>query len=225
MYNAMRLCPLFAGLSDEEIEAALAFFDAKRAVYKKGDMVIKPASEVTRFGLVLSGVVQIMMDDIGGNHMIMATVARGQTFAESLCYRQETVSPVYAVAAENTSLIWLRAAAVRNAGQAGACVYCQRFIQMLTEKTLAMNNRIQILSKASLRDKMLTLLSQYVSSHGRTFLLPFDRNVMAAYLGTNRSALSRELSRMRAEGIIDFHKNRFTVLPNASLTEESARDL
>ncbi len=43
------------------------------------------------------------------------------------------------------------------------------------------------------------------------FNLPFDRSDMAVYLGVNRSALSRELSLMKKEGIIDFYKNSFSL--------------
>ena len=75
-----------------------------------------------------------------------------------------------------------------------------------------MNDRIQILSKLSIRDKLITFFSQYSNRYGsQEFEIPFDRNDMATYLGVNRSALSRELAHMREEGIIDFHKNQFQI--------------
>lgn len=85
---------------------------------------------------------------------------------------------------------------------------------MLSQKTLSMNDRIQVLSKPTLREKLMTLLTQYSTREGKNFNLPFDRNTMAAYLGVNRSALSRELSKMREEGRIDFYKNSFSILPS-----------
>ena len=48
------------------------------------------------------------------------------------------------------------------------------------------------------------------------FQIPFDRQQMADYLNLDRSALSKELSRMKKEGILDFHKNEF-VLKNEML--------
>ena len=86
-----------------------------------------------------------------------------------------------------------------------------RFISMLASRTLEMNNRIQILSKIKLRDRLITYFSQNVSRYGMTFKLPLSREDMAAYLGTNRSALSRELGKMRDEGIIEFSRNNFTI--------------
>jgi CRP-like cAMP-binding protein len=83
---------------------------------------------------------------------------------------------------------------------------------MLAGRTLAMNDRIQILSRPTLRGRLVTFFSQYVRRAGKCFAIPFDRADMAAYLGTDRSALSRELSRMQREGLLRFRKNRFEIL-------------
>ena len=208
--GVMRRCPLFEGLSDDEIAEALRFYGALEKSYAKGEALIRPGDRVTRFGLVLSGTVQVMMDDIDGLRMIMATVTPGETFGESLCYRWAE-SPVYAAASENARVLWLSADGFRD-DTGGHCAHCKRFIRMLTMKTLSMNDRIQVLSKPTLREKLLALFSQYSAREGRTFRLPFDRSDMAAYLGVNRSALSRELSRMKEEGIIDFYKSSFSIL-------------
>ena len=75
-----------------------------------------------------------------------------------------------------------------------------------------MNTRIQILSKLSIREKLITLFSSYSSDGSESFVLPFNREDMAAYIGADRSAMSRELSKMKKEGIIDFHKEAFRIL-------------
>lgn len=75
-----------------------------------------------------------------------------------------------------------------------------------------MNQRIQILSRNTLRMKLTTFLSQYAAAQGDSFTVPFDRASMANFLGADRSALSRELSNMRREGIIDYHHNWFRIL-------------
>jgi len=84
---------------------------------------------------------------------------------------------------------------------------------MLAERTLRMNDRVQILSRPLLRDKLTTFFAQCEHRYGsKTFRVPFDRAGMALYLGVNRSALSRELSDMQAEGLIDFYRNSFRIL-------------
>lgn len=213
MYSVIRQCPLFSDLSDDEIRQTLSFYDAQAKKHAKGEFVLRAGEPVMRFGLLVTGAVQIMMDDLDGHHMIMASVSPGQTFAESLCYQGAQESPVYAMSVENSEILWLSVSGLKGENGAGHCMHCQRFIRMLAAKTLSMNDRIQVLSKPTLREKLMTMLTQFSTREGRNFNLPFDRNAMAVYLGVNRSALSRELGKMKQEGRIDFYKNSFTILP------------
>ena len=203
--RVLRMNPLFRDMDDAQMDAELSFYDARRQDYFKGETLLNVGAPVERFAVVLSGSVQVMSDDINGHHMIMITVQPGQSFAESLCFQQERESPVYAVALSSTRVLWLSADRLRQGHEA-------RFISMLTLKTLSMNDRVQALSKLTLRDKLTTLFSQYAQQYGFSFDLPFDRESLASYLGANRSALSRILSSMQKEGIIAVSKNHITIL-------------
>ena len=82
----------------------------------------------------------------------------------------------------------------------------------LARKVLDMNERVQVLLKHSLREKITALLDLYKEQNGCTFTVPLNREEMAEYLGCDRSALSRELARMSGEGIIEYKRNSFKVL-------------
>ena len=151
------------------------------------------------------------MEDFDGNSIIMAIVTPGHTFGESLCFIGND-SPVNIYAVSDTDLLWLKTDKIKEHGSdKRAVLITDRFISMLAARTLEMNNRIQILSKIKLRDRLITYFSQNVAKYGMSFTLPLSREDMAAYLGTNRSALSRELGKMRDEGIIEFSHNNFTI--------------
>ena len=207
-------CVLFAGLSREDFAYALHYFSAVQRLYEKGDFINRVTAPLENFGLVLSGTLQVYMDDIDGNHMIMANVGEGDTFGESLCYLHRE-APVYICSVTDSVVLLMNTERIRHPDVQPTqrdVMLANRFTAMLASRTLAMNDRIQILSKLSIRDKLITFFSQYCNRYGRQDItIPFDRGDMATYLGVNRSALSRELSRMREEGIIDFHKNAFTI--------------
>lgn len=81
---------------------------------------------------------------------------------------------------------------------------------MLSEKMLSMNDRIQILSKTTIREKIKAyLLQQQKKNRSDTFDIPFSRNELAGYMGADRCALSRELSKMKKEGLLDYYKSTF----------------
>jgi len=206
--------PLFSDLSGEALSRALRFFAAAEKRYAQGSLLQQAGAPMPCFGLVLAGVVQVHMDDINGGTMILASVGPGETFGESLCFLRIPEVPVRICAAEDACVLWLRPDAVRaGARDDWSRELVNRFISMLAERTLSMNNRIQILSKKSLREKLIAFFTEYSHKFGSAvFSVPFDRSSMAAYLGTERSALSRELSRMKAEGLIDYYRNSFRLL-------------
>ncbi len=212
MYNkkALEKCPLFAGLDREKSDLALNIFGAIERSYKKGETLFCAGEELKYFGLVLEGTVQIFTDDINGDRVMMANVSSGNTFGESLCFLGTKESPVLAFAAEECRVLWLSCNRLQS--PENAWLY-NRFSAMLAQRALDMNDRIQVLSKLSLRDKLLTLFSQYAHKNdARTFSLPFSRESLATYIGVNRSALSRELGKMQREGIIEFYKNTIKIL-------------
>ena len=217
MYESIiRRCPLFTGLTDPDYQYALRFFSAESRRHEKGDFLNRPGFPLPAFGLVLDGNVQVYMVDIDGQEMIMANVSPGDTFGESLWYLHLD-APVYIRALSRCEILWLDPENIRSQNLLHGldAQFSGRFTAMLARRTLSMNDRIQILSKSTLRQKLITFFTQYAQHSGKDgFTVPFNRSDMAAYLGAERSALSRELSRMQKEGIIDFHKNHFQILIN-----------
>ena len=216
-------CRLFRGLEGEQLREALDFFGAREVAYKKGEQLIRIGDAMPSFGLVLEGAVSVCSTDINGNRMIMASVGRGETFGESLSFLQVRESPIYAQADSDCRILWLstsRLHAMQEQQEPEGCAFTGRFIAMLAERTLSMNNRIQVLSKKSLREKLMTFLTQREQESGSfAFEISMDRSAMADYLGVDRSALSRELSRLRDEGALKFRKNHFEIVDRRLLNQ------
>lgn len=212
-YRILTSCPLFAGMDRHTAEQAVSLLGGTVTSHIKGELLHKPWSPLTRFGLVLSGSVQACCDDLDGNRMIMADVQPGVTFGESLCFMKIPDSPVYIHASEDCEILWLSLDRLYGGEPSAAAAGIQeRFTALLASRALVMNSRIQILSKKSIREKLAVYFSQLSSAYGKDeFTVPLNREDMATYIGTDRSALSRELSRMKKEGIIDYRKNLFRI--------------
>ena len=206
---------LFRGFDHASAEKALILFGAEFESFKKGQLLHPPYNTFDRFGLVLSGHINVCSDDINGNRTIMASVGPAVTFGESLAFLSLPEPSVYAYADEDSEVLWLKPDGLYITDSAEpefALGLQRRFTAMIAERALNLNSRIQILSKLTLREKIIALLtSSMTDSKTDEITLPFGRENMASFLGTNRSALSRELSRMKKDGILDFHKNNFKI--------------
>ena len=207
-------CPLFQGLPPDALEYALSYFEAHVKAYEKGDFLHQVSFPLERFGLVLSGTIQVSMDDMDGHHIIMNNVSAGGLFGEAYCFLG-TDAPIYICAVTEAEVLWMRPTRVKAPRlplQERDQMLANRLVAALASRTLSLNQRIQILSRRTLREKLITFLSQYATAQGDTFTVPFDRASMANFLGADRSALSRELSHLRKEGVLDYHRNQFRIL-------------
>ena len=209
----LRSNPLFRGLDRAQLDRQLAVMKAEKTHGERGETLQSPGKPIRHFGIVLSGAVQVCVDDFEGNRMIMAEVTPGHSFAESLCFLRTKESPVYIFASEDSELLWLSTEDLYAGSDAFYREIQQRFTATLAVKALTMNNRIQVLSKLSLRGKLTAYFTELAAAQGSSVIrLPMNREDTAAYIGANRSALSRELMKMKEEGLIDYRKNEIRIL-------------
>lgn len=213
-FEVIKASVLFQNMNTDEVRKALDIFEAESVAYKKNDWIHRPYTKMKKFGLLLSGVVQVCVDDVDGNRMIMSEVIAGQTFGESICFLKIANSPMYIFASENCEVLWLSLEKLFVSSADEQIFKLQkRFTGMLAARTLNMNDRIQVLSKIKIRDKLMTYFSQQARLSGSlTFQLPVNRDDLATYIGTNRSALSREMSNMKKDGLIDYYKNTVKII-------------
>ena len=201
---------LFEGLSEEEIAPYLS--DLRR--YRAGDLVVRAGERVAGgFGLVAEGRVLVYKEDWFGTREILNFCSEGETFLEAVTLSTPEASPVWVQAATDCAVLFLDARTLLL--PAASCRVHSRLLEnllrILSKKALSLNRRISVLSGRTIREKMLRFLRE--CSRGRTECeIEFDRAQLADYLCVDRSALSRELSAMRARGEIDFYKNTFRVL-------------
>ena len=90
----------------------------------------------------------------------------------------------------------------------------------ISDKYFSLSHRIDLLVMKSLRAKVAAyLLSEAARAHSLTFSIPFSRIQLADYLNCDRSALSRELSTMQKEGLIDTYRSSFKLLEPDALQQ------
>ncbi len=214
----LRTNPLFAGLDPADLRRQLEVMKARKAFCEKGETLQTFGAPIRRFGIVLSGAVQVCVDDIEGNRMIMAEVAPGVSFGESLCFLKTRESPVYIFASEDSEVLWLSTEPLfSDPADPFLAELQRRFTAALAAKALTMNNRIQVLSRLTLRGKLTAYFTELAAAQGSDVIrLPMNREDTAAYIGVNRSALSRELARMKKDGLIEYRKNEVRILAHPS---------
>lgn len=209
-------CPLFAGMEEAELTALLDCLGARTCRADRGQMLFREGDPARYVGIVLSGAVQIQQEDYDGGRIILARVGPGELFGESFaCAGTESLPVSAAAAAESRVLLLDCRRMLAPCGRACPCHsrLVQNLTQIMARKNLAFQRKLQILSHRTTREKLLAYLSDQARQQGsRRFEIPFDRQELADYLGVDRSGLSAEIGRLRAEGVLESRRHQFELL-------------
>lgn len=208
--------PLFHGLEREEISEVLQRFHGLIKHFPKSDYIYLAGDCVENLCVVLEGTVQMIKEDIWGEKSIIANLGAGSVFAENFLGKLGDRSVVsYFVASDSEILMLPLGRAlfeVNTASKASQRLMCN-IVSTLADNNTRLIEKTEILCKKTLRSKILAYLEQEARNNDcRQFTIPFNRTDLANYLDADRSALTRELARMKEEGLIDYNKNTFTIL-------------
>lgn len=214
-FNFLTKTPLFMGCSEEEIEHMLFCLKHSVRAYKKGEYVYTAGDIVRDVCVVLSGSVQIENIDILGNKSILGIAEKGEIFAESYACIPNQPMLVDVLTREDSEILFVNVPALFV--ESNSCGHGAKLIQNLlkisSKKNLNLSMRIFHSAPKTIRARLYSYFSEQISVQGSNDIrIPLDRQQLADYLGVDRTALSKELGRMRDEGLLTFHKNKFHIM-------------
>jgi CRP-like cAMP-binding protein len=205
---------LWSGIGYSDFEGMIRCMEAKTRSYDKGDVILLSGDTVSSIGLIISGSARIIKEDMDGNAFILTELAASDIFGEVLACAGIDHSPVTVEASSTCEILFMNYRKVITSCSS-ACVFHSRLIENMLKltalKNLLLNQKIEILSKRTTREKLLAFFDMQ-RGMAKKFTIPYNREEMAHYLSIDRSAMSKELCKMRDEGLIRFHKNSFEIV-------------
>jgi len=163
----------------------------------------------------LKGEVLVTKENAAGERVILSRLGKGDLFGEVFAF--SGTSKWYAsVTATTDCTVMFLSAAKMTSNCANQCVNHKQLIQnmlhIVAEKAMDLNKRVDYLTIKSIRSKVSTyLLEEYEQNQGTYFHTPMKRNEMADFLNVTRPSLSRELTKMKEEGLIDYYRSSFKI--------------
>ncbi len=212
----LRHCPFFNGMTDQEILSILTCVEGRVVSREKDAFLFHAGDSTSEMGLVLSGSVLIIQEDLWGRRNILAKCAAGDFFGEPYAATPGSVLNISVVASESCEVLLLNVRRVLSTCPT-TCGHHSRLIRnlvsVLSQKLLLFNDKITHMSKRTTREKLLSYLSSESIRQGRlSFDIPYDRQQLADFLCVERAAMSVELSKLKKEGLIQTHRNHFEII-------------
>lgn len=187
----------------------LGCLEPKLSTYKKNDFITIAGEKFESVGIMLEGEAVVVKEKADGNRVVMDFLRPGDIFGEVVVFTESSVWPGSVVAQETSKALFISRQKI-----IGQChkmcsrhrVIIQNMLKIVSEKALLLNKKVEYLTIKSMRGKISAFLwEQYRRTGKTTFLLPLNRNEMADFLNVSRPSMSREMCRMKEEGVIDFH--------------------
>ena len=213
--STIRSAPLFSGVSEAELTAMLACLKAEKKDFPKEVFVLRAGDTAESIGLVLTGTVLVIQEDIWGNRNILSKAGLGQTFAAAYACAPGSRLNVSVVAETPVTVLFLNVKRILTVCPS-ACSYHSRIIRNLlgelAGKNLQFSEKLTHVGQRSTRSKIMSYLSAEAQRLGTYELdIPFSRQQLADYLGVERSGLSQELGKMKKDGLLDYRKSHFVL--------------
>lgn len=185
-----------------------------RRSFVKGELITTYMEKRNQMFILLSGTANLIRYDFNGNKTILGHFTKNDIFGEVL-YPTNTNNELFVEAKENCDVLCFIYDNIINKCNPKCKFHeelSKNFPILIMNNTLKLNTRIELLTKKSIRDKILAyfdIISE--NKQSRTFLLPFTLTDLADYLCVDRSAMMRELSHLKQKGIIEKKGNKITL--------------
>ena len=201
--------PILEGITREEQEQMRVCFGVREERFRAGETVYDFAEGRKYLGLIARGSAVIQRIDRQGGRTILEHLESGGVFGEMLMF-ENVAGDSITVVAETACRVWFMAADQVTKRCEKACTHhtqvVENMFQLVAEKATSLYERVDVLSRRSIRDKLMCYFSLMAAKNrSGEFLLPFSLSALADYISTDRSAMMRELKKMRQEELVDVH--------------------
>jgi len=222
-YPILNKCPLFRNIDETQFGHLMQCLGAQVKHYSTEEYVFLSGNQINQIGIIFSGVLEIMKENLAGNKHIVAMVGPSDMFAEGIVCTAKRIAPVTVRVKEEADILFIPyERMLKSCGN--TCTFHLNLIQnmmvILGEKNFILNRKLELLTLKGMREKIASyLLSVSNDRSSNMFEINLNRTDLADYLNVSRTSMCRELARMKEEGLLDYYGNSFKLLDKRRIEE------
>ncbi len=206
--NIMMELSIFENLTIDEINILLKISGARRIKINKDSLIFSKLDNDGFIGIILSGIANVIKYDINGNKIVIDNLEYGSILGKPFSNFDKDAS---IISSSDCEVLFLDYKDLINSEYYETI--SNNIISILSNNISKLNERIEILSKRTIRDKLLGYFELMSKKKNRkSFSIPITFIELANYLSIDRSAMMREIKKLKEEKIISTNKNKITLL-------------
>ncbi|MFP4698597.1 MAG: Crp/Fnr family transcriptional regulator [Eubacteriales bacterium] len=218
--NKLQNFTLLKGLDKNTITKALEISKYSIKHYNPEEVIAFEASHCNHLGLILDGIISVNKIYPSGRTVSIATLNIGKVFGEVILFSNHNIYPSTIIASSQCEIIFFDREHFINMCNYYPNIY-ENLLHAFSDRILLLNQKITNLSFKSIRQKIIHHLFEVYKIQKSLYLeLYKSRNEWAELLGIPRPSLSRELIKMKNDGLIDYDKSTIKIVDLNKLENE-----
>ncbi len=215
MISKLRNSPLFNHMTDNDIKNCLECSQSKVVSYEEDEVIFLQQDNPKKLFILIEGSVVVCNDSISGERSIITTISKtGDLFGEVFLFLDKKEYENYTMAADRAKVLempkkFLYHSCSRNCDYHTLLI--SNMLSILAQKAYQLNQKLQIMSSSTLRQKISKLLFQSMDEDGNV-ILKMKREELADFLNVARPSLSRELMKMQEDGLLKVKRNKIKII-------------
>ena len=202
----LKRCILYKDMESEDLSNFLDMSNYTIKKYVKGNVVVIEGSKCEELGILLEGLLEVQTLYPSGKLLTFSQLRPVETFGEAILFSKMNKFPATIGAIKDSKIMFIKKENLINC-LTNCHKFMENFLELLSNKLLILNKKVKMLSLESIRKKIENFLMEEYKKQGSNIIKIFlSRKEMAEHMGIQRPSLSRELIKMREEGIIEFDK-------------------
>ena len=209
-------CRLLKDLGEDGFARICECLHVQELHLKNKQTFIRESDPCNRIGIVVMGAVQLSRQRIDGSRAVLETIRENGTFGTTYVFRDVEKMGISLTAVGETVVLLFETDRITQPCHQ-VCFAHVRFLRnllaVMSQTTFQLKQKLRILSQRTIRGRLMLFLNiRAKRAQTNEFDIPFDRQALADYLCVDRSALSAELSKLRAERKVIAEKNHFKLI-------------
>jgi cAMP-binding proteins - catabolite gene activator and regulatory subunit of cAMP-dependent protein kinases len=202
---------LFNGFTIEELKKIIRPPKSEIKKYENGQIIHLRNEVCQTLDIILKGKVAVQNIDEDGNVLTINVYSYNDIIGSNLIYSSRNCYPMTVVAISKVTILHLRKELVVELCQSNVnfMIYLMKTI---SDRTIILTNKISTISFKTIRQCIIDFLNnEYHSQKSNVIKLNTTKKDLAERLGIQRSSLSRELNKMRRDGLLDYDVRTITL--------------
>lgn len=207
----LKKCSLFKHLNVHDIINTLSFIEYTINDYVADEYIAFEEDHLSNIGIILSGTICIQKIYPSGKTINLTTMNTGDIFGEVIVFSDTKNYPATIVSSSNSEIMFISKSNILKLCKSNI-YFLENLMNLLSNKVLLLNKKLTLLSHNTIKEKISSfLVSEYQKQNTLTIKLYSSKKHISEQMGITRPSFSRELIKMKEEGLIDYDKKTITI--------------